>query len=396
VRVLHVIPSIASRDGGPSTALLGMCRALQSAGVDVTVATTNRPDEGGPSPAHDEGWSGINTLSFRRLGTDAFKWSPGLSAWLRRHVREYDLVHIHAVLSHAPLAAGAACRSAAIPYLVRPLGTLDPWSLRQHKRRKQALMAIAGRRLLAGAAAVHYTSIEEQSLAEAALPWLGRGAVVALGIADDCFVAGDPAGVARRPVVLSLGRLHPKKRVELLIDAFHATADVTSGAGWRLVIAGDGDRDYVSALERVAAAGPAANRIVFAGWVSGAHRLELLRTSRLLVMPSHQENFGQALVEAMAAGIPPVVSPGVNLAREIAAADAGWLIDDGRPMAAILVEAMSAEREIEARGARARQFAERFRWPAIGDELSILYRDIVAHAGQPLSNAYGAARPGVH
>jgi len=387
MRVLHVIPSIAPRYGGPSTAVIGMNRALRAAGIDALVATTGADGPGELETRYDtiHDYERTRAIVFRRRWSESFKWSPALARWLGDHVREFDLVHVHAVFSHASIAAGSACRASGVPYLVRPLGTLDPWSLDHHRRRKQALMALAAGRLLKGASAMHYTSDDERSLAEARLPWLRRGVVVGLGIDDDCFLRTDEPASPRQNVVLSLGRLHPKKRIEAIIEAFHATAVDTRFADWRLVIAGDGDRDYLAALGRAAAAGRAASRISFVGWVSGRDRLDLLRTAKLFVAPSHQENFGLALIEALASATPVIVSPGVNLARDIDAAGAGWVCDAPRvSLSHLLRTALASEEALRTKGARARRYAERFRWPAVANALVKMYGDVLGESRRPL------------
>src|SRR5205814_66912 len=97
-------------------------------------------------------YCGTTVLFFKRVWTESYKYSPALAAWLGRHVRDFDVVHIHAVMSHASIAAGRACRRAGVPYIVRPLGTLDRWSLEQKSLRKRLFMRLAGNRLLGGAA----------------------------------------------------------------------------------------------------------------------------------------------------------------------------------------------------------------------------------------------------
>jgi glycosyltransferase involved in cell wall biosynthesis len=135
-RVLHVIPAIAPRYGGPSAATFGLCRALRGRGVDTLVATT---DADGPGrldvPLERAGeYHGVPVIFFRRRFSEAFKWTWRLGAWLDAHVTDFDVVHVHAVFSHSSLVAGRACRGAGIPYIVRPLGTLDPWSVSRRDR----------------------------------------------------------------------------------------------------------------------------------------------------------------------------------------------------------------------------------------------------------------------
>jgi glycosyltransferase involved in cell wall biosynthesis len=379
-RILHVVPSLAPRYGGPSAATLGICRALAAAGTRTLIATTNADGPGRlPVSLGDvTTYEGLDTVFFPRQISESFKWSSPLAQWVRHHATAFDLVHVHAVFSHSSLAAGRACRALGVPYIVRPLGTLDPWSLGRHALRKHALLLLGAKRMLRGAAAIHYTARQEQDLAERRLPWLPRGIVSPLGVDDDLFDLSAPADRASAPLLVSMARLDAKKGIDLLIDAFHTLSSDSRLTPWRLVIAGTGAPGYVSSLERRARAGPARDRIEFRGWVSGAERHALLRSARLFALPSHQENFGIALVEAMACGLPAVVSPGVNLAAELELAGAGWIGDRERSaLAETLAEAMASGADLDRRSAAARQFAERFRWVHVAERTQAMYDDVL-------------------
>lgn len=373
MHVLHVIPALAARYGGPSTAIVGICRALESVGVTTLVAAT---DADGPSRLDVPlrvpiTYREIPAIFFSRRASESFKWSPQLADWMNHHVRDFDLVHVHAVLSHSSMAAGRACLRERIPFIVRPLGTLDPWSLAQKPVRKRILLGAGARRVLQGASCIHYTSPEEQQLAEASVPGLPRGVVIPLGI-DDVFFESTPAPEPR-PTVLVISRLHGKKRLELLIAAFHRV----HREPWRLIIAGDGDAEYVGTLKQAASAGPAASAIEFPGWVDGPRKLELLRHAGVFVMPSHQENFGLGLLEAMAAAVPVVVTSGVNLASDITAANAGWIVAaDVESLAGTLERVLGDRHQLTAAGGNARLYANRFRWPRVASLLKHLYDDI--------------------
>jgi glycosyltransferase involved in cell wall biosynthesis len=282
-------------------------------------------------------------------------------------------VHVHAVFSHSSIAAGSAARHAGVPYIVRPLGTLDPWSVKRKSQRKRLLLALGGRVLLTRAARMHYTSEDERRLAETVIPGLPAGDVIPVGIDDDYFDIvpyRDPAA----PLVLSLSRLDEKKRIDVLIDAFHQAAASPERDTWRLVIAGDGPAGLVGHLKSLAAQGPARDRITFSGWVSGTQKVDLFRRASLFALPSHQENFGISAAEAMASAVPVLVTPGVNLARDVDHAGAGWVV--GEPAASVaagLVTAMRDAAERECRGRQARSIAERFRWKNVGRSLAELY-----------------------
>jgi glycosyltransferase involved in cell wall biosynthesis len=372
-----------------------MCRALRARGLEALIVTTDADGPGrlAVETGHPVDHHGVPTLFFRRQWSEAFKYSWPLARWLERDAGRFDVVHIHAVFSHACLAAARACRRHGVPYVVRPLGTLDPWSLGQKRLRKRLIWRLGAERLLEGAAAIHYTTEDERRLAEESLG-VGRGVVIPLGVDEALFAQPAPPDRFRRrhpemgddPYVLLLSRLHPKKGVELLLEAFHDLARSGVLGPWRLVVAGDGDAGYVAELKRQAARRDGGARVLFTGWLDGADKVAAFRGAALFALPSHQENFGLAVVEALTCGIPVLLSAGVNLAREVEGAGAGWTVPLEREawhrsLAAILRD----ERGRAARGAAGRRLAAtRFTWPAIATALAELYRAV-----------RGAAREGV-
>jgi glycosyltransferase involved in cell wall biosynthesis len=383
MKVLHVIPAVAARYGGPSVAIFGMCRALQAAGTSTMVATTDADGRTrlrvpiGQPVSHD----GVSTIFFRRYLGDAFKWSGALAAWLGEHVRDFDVVHIHAVFNHSSIAAARACVDRGVPFVLRPLGTLDPWSLGRKPLRKQVLRSLGADRLLSQATAVHYTSDEEKRLAEAQVPDLPAGAVIPLGIDDEFFEMAAPEGINRSaPYVLALTRLDEKKGLDLLVRAFAQTVRTPALRHWRLVIAGGGAASYVARLEALAKAARGDGATVeLRGWVTGAHKTALLRGASLFASPSHQENFGISLVEALACGVPALLTPGVNLANDVERADAGWVVArTERALTESLTALLSNAANLERHGRSARTFANQFRWPLIATRLQSLYRDVLS------------------
>lgn len=379
-RILHVIPAVAPRYGGPSAAITGMCRALLDLGYTVLLATTDADGPGHLLVETDRGvrHREVPTMFFRRVASESFKWAPSMTSWMRRHLPEFSVVHIHSVFSHAPIAAGRACRMHGVPYLVRPLGTLDPWSLARHAWRKQALLALGARTLLEQAATIHYTSAEEQRLAEQAIPWLPRGALVPLGVDEELFDEG-PSGASSEHAVLAYSRLDIKKGIDVTIAAFHALAERAALGDWKLLVAGDGPADYVATLRRLASEGPARERIEFLGWIQPERRRAVFQRAQLFALASHQENFGIAAVEAMAAGLPVLLSPGVNLVDDIVVAGAGWKAERTLPAwIDALAAALNDRDELASRGQQARAFAEQYRWPTVARRLSDLYQDVIA------------------
>jgi glycosyltransferase involved in cell wall biosynthesis len=391
MKVLHVIPSVAPRDGGPSRAVVDMCWALRGQGADALIATTDA-DGSGRLPVElnrRTTYQEVPAIFFPRQWSEAYKYSRPLACWLDAHVREFDVVHIHAIFSHACLAAARACRRSGVPYIMRPLGTLDPWSVRQKPLRKKLFWHFGVRRMLDGAAAIHYTAQPEQTLAEEAFG-LTRGVVIPLGVElptpDELRAQEDGLATSALPVavpyVLVLSRLHQKKGLELLLPAFLALIKRRGFADWRLVLAGDGAADYVASLRQLVRAQGGDAHVLFAGWLDGARRQATLQQAALLALTSYQENFGLCVVEAWACGVPVLVSPHVNLAPEIEAAGAGWIAPLERDaLEQVLADALGDAAERARRGALGRNLVStRFAWSAIAVRLCALYDAVAKNA----------------
>lgn len=381
MKVLHVVPSVASRYGGPSEAALKMSSALREAGVEALLATTDADGPGRLPVATNEelDYLGARVIFFSRLPGESLKASPSLARWLRRNVSRFDLAHVHSVFSGPSLSAGKSARGAGIPYVVRPLGQLDTWSLAQHPLRKRLFLGCGGGALVRRAAALHWTDETERTQAPA-FAARHRGFVVPLGVDERLFENG-AAEAERARVILFLSRLHPKKNVELLIEAFQALGE--HAAGWRLVIAGDGEATYVESLKRLAASGQA--KVEFVGWLAGEEKRRTMREAALFVLPSSQENFGVVVAEAMAAGTPVIVSEAVALSGEVQRNAAGWVALPGKTgLSEALADAMSSPAERARRGAAARLLAEgRFRWAEIAQRLIAEYEGLVSWELRP-------------
>ena len=402
-RVLHVIPSVAARYGGPSQAVLGMCRALRKAQIDAVIATT---DADGPERLHVPlgtwtSFEGVPALFFPRQWSESLKYSRPLARWMGAHVADFDLVHIHAVFSHACIAAANCSHSLHVPYIVSPHGTLDPWSMRQKPLRKRLMWRLGFRRMLGGSAAVHYTTAEEKHAVEQSLA-LTRGVVVPLGLDESTYVDDEIDGrdsehfrqrfrLGRDPYLLTLSRLHPKKRLGPFMEAFLNVTRSPELRPWRLVLAGDGDAAYKHSLAQLARAAGAddEHRVIFPGWLDGEDKLEALRGASLMAMPSSQENFGVSLIESLISGVPVLVSRHVNLASDIAAYGAGWVVDlDRQSLESGLRSALADPAEQRRRGCAGRKLVlERFTWTAVVKDLINLYTAAAANSS-PSGNCW--------
>ena len=345
-----------------------MCRALMQQGVEVLLLSTADDN------THE--YKGVPAKFFPPQFGASFKYSRPLASWLSSNIENFDLAHIHAVFNHSSIAASKACRKAGVPYIIRPLGTLDPWSMTQKSLRKRLFWQLSGKAMLRGAAAVHYTS-EVEKLSTEGLLGLNHGKVIALGI--DTNSNGNHERMFPAPYVLVLSRLHPKKGLHVFIDAFLSLVPKREFANWRLVIAGDGQPDYVAKLKTAASVAP--DRIVFTGWLEEDKKHEALSGASLLALPSYQENFGLCVMEALGHSVPVLVSPNVNLAAEIVSANAGWVAAvDKDALAGKLAEALSDDDELRKRGRAGKELSQRYSWENVATGLIELYEEILTQS----------------
>lgn len=380
MRVLHVIPAMSPKYGGPSHALIPMCRALIRRGIKVQIASTDAEPSGRMVIENQEGrYKGVPVVSFKKQWSEAFKYSRGLSRWLRQHVSGYDVVHIHGVFSHASYSAAKACRQTATPYIIRPLGNLETGSLAQKALKKRLFLRLGGNAMLRDAAAVHYVSQTEKELSERALR-INHGVVIPLGInvtASDSFRAGSKPYDSRGPYVLVLSRLLPSKGIDVLLDAFLAARHHKGLGHWRLVLAGDGPVEFVSSLKKRIQADRAEDHVTLCGWLDGESKERALAQASLVALPSRRDSFGFCVVEAIAHGVPVLVSPDVGLASEIESAGAGWVSPVGaESLCTTLTDTLSNDRELRKRGDAGRTLAAKFDWSTVAEELIRLYDSV--------------------
>ena len=389
MKILHVIPSISAKAGGPSHAILPMCRALREQGVDLLLATTDdglSTQNGNASASRRQTeYLAQPVIVFPKQLGASFKYSRPFSQWLNDNVAKYDLVHIHAVFNHACMAAARACRAQGVPYVIRPLGTLDPWSMKQKSWRKRAFWVGGVKRMLQSAAAVHYTAKAEQEATEQSLG-LNHGVVVPLGIegqtnepvSRDTLAAKLPS-LGERPYVLVLSRLLPTKGIDVLVDAFLAVTARSELAQWCLVLGGEGPTPYVDDLKQTVARADASPRVLFPGWLDGKEKESALSNASLLALPSYHENFGLCVLEALSCGVPVLVSPHVNLAPDVERAEAGWVAQvEKKAIQSALETALASEVERRRRGAQGRVLAGSFNWSATAEKLMKLYSSILS------------------
>jgi glycosyltransferase involved in cell wall biosynthesis len=322
MKILHVAPSIESAYGGPTQSLAGYTSASQMVGADVDIAAP-LPTRREIDVLEEAGARRVET--FKGYGRGSTAASPSLVRWVRANARNYDVVHVHGLFNFISTFAARAAIASGLPVIIRPFGTLSQYTFKHRRGLLKRLWFEALERPNIGrAAALHFTTTTEKNEAEWNKLDIGRRAHVVPPpfIPASSLVSRqtDP----RIPVALFLGRLHPVKNLEALIDAWPAVLAAHPDALLR--IAGHGSPQYTSELKRRAGK----RGIQFMGFLTGVEKAMMLQQASILVLPSLHENFGIAVVEAIAEGLPVVISEHVQL-RDFVASNEIGIVTNGSP-----------------------------------------------------------------
>ena len=316
MRLLHVIHDLSPANGGPQENLLQLAGAYKQVGIEMEALTLDAPGAAYlaryPFAVHAFG-----------PASSSFGYSSTARAWLRKHAGNYDAILIDGLWFYLGLAVRAAALRASLPYLVFPHGMLDPWFRRTYPLKhvkKQLFWWLAQSRVLRDAARIIFTTEAEQQLAPQSFwPHRWHGAVVPLGTSrpagdkqaqQEAFLSAFPALRGRR-FLLFLSRIHKKKGCDLLLEAFCEVA--AQHPDLDLVLAGP-DRDGLRAvLEPIARDKGFGDRVHWPGMLQGDRKWGAFYAAEAFILPSHQENFGIALAEAIACGVPVLISDKINI-----------------------------------------------------------------------------------
>jgi glycosyltransferase involved in cell wall biosynthesis len=262
-------------------------------------------------------------ITHHRFEPESRSWrkSAHTEAWVVAHVKNFDAVILNGLWMHPIWAAGKAARDAGVPYWVMTHGMLDPWFLRGIKKKlvKRAYWALYEGKTFRGSRGVLFTTQAEQELAGANYPLAGLSQhVVGYGIEDPAPSKALDDGDPQR--LLFMSRIHPKKGLEMLFEAMRTSPGVS------VQIAGTGEPDYEADLKQNAS--DLGDRVAWLGFTSGEAKDRALRECGAMILPSHQENFGVIVVEALAYGRPVLTTDKVNIWREIEADGAGLVGPD--------------------------------------------------------------------
>ena len=373
LKILQLVHTLDPSVGGVAAAVLGLSRGMAKRGHKVEIVVVDDPEAPWLAnidlPVHAVG-----------VGLTSYRYSSRLLPWLKQNGGEYDKVIVNGIWQYLSFAAWRRYAKSPVPYFVFPHGMLDPWfkeTFPLKHLKKWLYWPWADYRVLRDATAVIFTAEEERLLARKSF-WLYRvrERISPLGVespaspspeAREDFFQRFPQLRDKR-ILLFLGRLHPKKGCDLLIEAFAQTTDHS----FSLVLAGPDQVGWQSALQQRVDDLKLQTRVVFAGMLEGEMKQAALALADAFVLPSHQENFGMAVVEALAVGSPVLISNRINIWREVDQDGAGYVeSDDFSGTVRLLNRWMSAPQNVrDGMRANARRcFEQRFQIDKATDSL---------------------------
>lgn len=378
MKILYVIPYVSPLYGGPTVVIAQMAAALSPLGVAIDVVATTAHGQGELDVPLDRPVFRGHARYFFFLRTHPkfwmFSWS--LRQWLYRHVLDYDLVHVHGLFAYTTLPACAAARHFKKPYVITPHGVLDPWCLTHKWWKKYPYYYLLERRNLGQVSALHVTSpFEATGLSKLGFSEKTHVIPLCVDLPDYAFKY-QPGKVSFN--LLFISRLDPIKGLPVLLEAI-AIIRTQFDVPIQLKIAGQGDKEYIFQLHKLIKKLKISENVVFVGFLQGAAKSEALAEADIFVLPSYHENFGLAAAEALAAGLPVVLSDQVGIAQDVTKSCAGTVVPVNMPL--LLAEAIMKYRNLEARviaSANARKLAEKhYSIKHFGDALFRLYEVVL-------------------
>jgi glycosyltransferase involved in cell wall biosynthesis len=394
MRILHLISFYvpAYNTGGPVLSVHGLNKYLVKRGVDVTVYTTNISGRGtldvplGQPVTVDGVHVSYFPYSFVRGG----EYSGELRRVLRETIARFDIVHVTGVFRATPLLGGYYARRYGKPYLISPRGSLMGETLAHRALRKKAYLWLVERRNLARAGAIHFTTpLEMEEYEQEKLP-LRKAFIIPNGLDVKEFGIRIPPGTFRekfriaadRRIVLFLSRINWKKGLDTLIPAFAEIVKKEPKA--ILVIAGGDDEGYGTKVKMQVARCKLQDKVIFTGMLVGEDKVAAYHAADVFVLPSYAENFGMVVAEAMACGVPVVITPRVGLAPYVQEAGAGVVVEkDVAAVTSAIIRILGDSLSARAMGEAGRKLVvERFSMESVADAFLEAYNTLIREGTQ--------------
>jgi glycosyltransferase involved in cell wall biosynthesis len=385
MKILVVVPALGDIYGGPSKSVIELTEALGNRGIDVDLVTTNA--------------NGVETLDvplncwlekdnyriqyFPYWAIQDYKISWSLTKWLWNNVKNYDLVHTNAIFSYAILPAYWACQKNRIPYIVTPRGMLEPWALSYKAWKKKFYYDLFEKPALNRANAIQMLASTEARRTES-LNIKTPFTIIPNGVhkqdfeplvSPELFYQEFP-NTRDKQLIIFLGRIDPKKGLDLLADAMgkiHLNFPLA-----HLIIAGSDNIGFLPTARQYFADANCLDKVTFTGLLTGELKYSALSAADFYVAPSYSEGFSMSVLEGMASGLPCIITTGCNF-PEAEQNKAAYVVDiNGSKIANALTQCLQNPNEAKATGQRARTLIlEQYTWDTIATKLINTYAAII-------------------
>jgi glycosyltransferase involved in cell wall biosynthesis len=384
MKIIQYMLGIRNADGGVVRAFVDLCLLMAARGHEVICLTADDRDA-----ARD--WDGRNG----RPKLVALKASRTLPMFFDRAAMKQfhamlegaDAVHLHVPWDPICAQLARSCRRRNTPYILSLHGMLDDWTVAKGSLKKRVYLSIAGRAMLEHAAFVHCTAeIEKQQSSK----WYPQGKTVIAPLPFDlapftnlpgpesaCETFGSVLG-GNRPTWLFVGRLHPIKRIELMVEACSQMKN--QGTRCRMLIAGSGENDYENRLRSIVKQGNLIDDVHFLGFITGQQKISLYQAVDGVILPSAHESFGYSAIEALACGKPLITTDAVNIWQDLQSSGGAVIVE---PTADAIAKAMTAlQSDLNRRAEMGRQGREWVFRTLEPNLVAEVYESLYAHASR--------------
>ena len=393
MKILHVIPSYepAWAFGGTVTATSQLCRALARHGIDVTVYTTDADGKGGHLDVPIEkpvNLGGVNVWYFHcDFGVKKAFYSRGLGNKLSESVRDFDLVHVSAIWQWIQVDVYKACKFFNKPYIVSSHGSFSPWPWNRNLTMKRIYWFLFGKKTIKNAKAIHFTAEEERLKSFSTVLFLTEihSFIAPNGIdinkiknSKDIRKSIDIS--EKKFVLLFVGRVHRKKGIDFVMEALKRL----NNENFVILIVGNKE-DVVYANKLVKISNNIKNNVIWHKQVKEEEVWDFYISSNLFILPSYDENFGMVVVEAMACGLPVLISKNVGIWREIKSDGAGFVVNqDVDEIAGVLKKISKDKKLLDQMSRSAKKSAEkRFAIDKVASLMVKAYEDVLTGRRSP-------------
>jgi glycosyltransferase involved in cell wall biosynthesis len=381
MKILHINPSLDKVRGGPSEVVVNTAYFHNTStenGLYILSTFSEKP--------------GFELVDYSKVKEKVYllprkkflfyeQYVPSLKKWLINNILNYDLIHIHSVFNYTSHISMTCARLMGVPYVLTPHGMLGEYDLKRKRILKKIWLKFIDDKNLNFVSAFHATANIEKLGLSKMFP-VSRVDVIPYGI-NIPSLPFETVKKEKKLNIVFISRLHKKKNLPGVLQAISKA--LKNGISLNLRIAGEpnpGEENYKVYLQKMVQDLNIDKHVEFCGFLSGQAKEELFKWADVFMLPSFDENFGVAVLEALSYSVPVIISPQVALSKEVREFGGGWITDEANPQSPdsilkILVLINQNKNLILEESKKARLVAERFSWENYGKSLNILYRSIL-------------------